>query len=551
MKIQSLGPRESIGLVLAQTYNLPSKTISKGTFITNEIFAYFKTENVRTILCAVPEEDDIHEDEAAEAISNAIDKNQMYAERASTGRVNFKSNSLCLVRYERDFIREVNLVDESIAFSIVEHNQLIAKNDLIATLKIIPFFTKKKYVNQVIKILAKDEIFKIHSLKKKEVTLIQTCFEWQRKSIFTATSNVTRSRLEALGCPLKKETLIPHNHKSLCSEIESSIDSGAQVLLISGASAITDRSDYIPKAILAVGGEIIQFGLPVDPGNLLLIGQIGSTTIIGMPGCARSPKLNGFDWVLQLLMANIPINKAELADMGAGGLLMEIASRPLPRALAKSVKKREKKIMGVILAAGNSTRMGKDNKLLRNIGDASLVRNTAIEMLKSDLDSCSIVLGYQADKIAEAIKDLNLNLILNPLWEEGQGSSLKAAVNTLDTTYSDVLIMLGDLPGVTSKHINTIIEEHLLTDNRKSKITIPSFNGKKGNPVIWGRSFFPDLSNLQGDVGGRALFSQHPAAINLLDMDDPAVVTDTDTPEDFENFLNDNHWGHKHPKKNE
>ena len=548
MKIQSLGALESIGLVLAQTYNLTSKTISKGTFITNEIVDYLKMENVQTILCAVPEEGDIHEDEAAEAISNAIDKNQIYAEKASTGRVNFKSQSLCLVRYERDLLREVNLVNESIAFSIVEHNQLIAENDLIATLKIIPFFTKKKYVDQVIKILAKNKLFKIHSLKKKEVTLIQTCFEWQKKSIFTATSNVTRGRLEALGCLLKKETLIPHDYESLCLEIETSIDSGAQLLLISGASAISDRSDIIPKAILSEGGEIIQYGLAVDPGNLLLIGKIGNTTIIGMPGCARSPKLNGFDWVLQLLIADIPINKEELADMGAGGLLMEIASRPLPRALAKSVYKREKKVMGVVLAAGNSTRMGKHNKLLKNIGDASLVRNTVIEMLKSDLDSCSIVLGYQSDKVAAAIKDLKINLILNPFWEEGQASSLKAALNTLDTSYSDLLVMLGDLPGVSSKHINKIIEEHLLADNRKSKITIPSFKGQKGNPVIWGRSFFPDLSNLKGDVGGRALFGEHPAAINLIELDDKAVVTDTNTPEDFEKFLNNSVLGAVPPK---
>jgi molybdenum cofactor cytidylyltransferase len=256
-----------------------------------------------------------------------------------------------------------------------------------------------------------------------------------------------------------------------------------------------------------------------------------------MPGCARSPKLNGFDWVLQLLMADIPINREELADMGAGGLLMEIASRPLPRALAKSVSKREKKVMGVILAAGNSTRMGKDNKLLSNIDDAPLIRNTAIEMLKSDLDTCSVVLGYQSDKVADVIKDLNINLILNPLWKEGQASSLRVAINSLDSTYSDLLIMLGDLPGIKSSHINSIIEEHLLTDNRKSKITIPSFKGQKGNPVIWGRSFFHDLSNLEGDVGGKVLFGQHPAAINLIEMDDPSVVTDTDTPKDLENFL--------------
>ena len=537
MKIESLVPQKSIGSVLAQTYNSPGKTVSKGTLITKEIIAFFKTGNVKTILCAVPEEGDIHEDEAAEAISSAIDKNHIYAEKASTGRVNFKSQSLCLVRYERDLIKEVNLVDESIAFSIVEHNQLLAKNDLIATLKIIPFFTQKKYVDQVISKLAKNELFKTHCLNKKEVSLIQTSFDWQKKSIFKATSNVTRNRLEALDCSLNQEKLIRHDYEVLRSEIKSSIESGIDILLLSGASAIIDRSDYIPKAILSEGGEIIQYGLAVDPGNLLLLGKIGKTTIIGMPGCARSPKLNGFDWVLQLLMADIPVVKEELAEMGAGGLLMEIASRPLPRALAKSVNKREKKIMGVILAAGNSTRMGKDNKLLKNIDGVPLIRNIALEITKSDLDSCSIVLGYQSDKVADVIKDLNINLILNPLWKEGQASSLKAALNSLTSSYSDLLIMLGDLPGIKSGHINRIIEEHLSSENRSSKITIPSFKGVTGNPVIWGRSFFHDLSKLEGDVGGRVLFGQHPAAINLIEMDDPSVVTDTDTPEDFDNFL--------------
>ncbi len=537
MKILGLDPQESLGSVIAQTYNLPGKTISKGTFMTSEIVDYFKEGDVQNILCAVPENDDIHEDEAANIISNAIDRSHLYTESASTGRVNFKSRSLCLVRYERELIKEVNLVDESIAFSIVEHNQLLAKNDLIATLKIIPFFTQKKYVDQVISILAKNELFKTHSLNKKEVSLIQTSFEWQKKSMFKATSNVTRNRLEALDCSLNEEKLIRHDFELIRSEIRSSIESGIDILLISGASAIIDRFDYIPKAILSEGGEIIQYGLAVDPGNLLLIGKVDNTTVIGMPGCARSPKLNGFDWVLQLMMADIPINREELADMGAGGLLMEIASRPLPRALARSVSKREKKVMGVILAAGNSTRMGKDNKLLKNVGDAPLIRNTAIEMLKSDLDTCSIVLGYQSDKVAAVIKDLDIRLILNPMWEEGQASSLRAAINTLDATYSDLLIMLGDLPGIKSSHINSIIEEHLLTDNRKSKITIPSFEGQKGNPVIWGRSFFHDLLNLEGDVGGRTLFSEHPAAINILEMDDPWVVTDADTPEDFEKFL--------------
>nr|ADI18957.1 molybdopterin biosynthesis enzyme [uncultured Rhodobacterales bacterium HF0010_10C01] len=537
MKILGLDPQESLGSVIAQTYNLPGKTISKGTFVTSEIVGYLKEGEVQNILCAVPDDGDIHEDEAANIISNAIDRSHIYIDTASTGRVNFKSRSLCLVRYKRDLIKKVNMVDESIAFSIVEHNQLLAKNDLIATLKIIPFFTQKKYVDQVLSILDKNELFKTHNLNKKEVSLIQTSFEWQKKSMFKATSNVTRNRLEALDCSLNEEKLISHDYNLLRSEIRSSIESGIDILLISGASAIIDRSDYIPKAILSEGGEITQYGLAVDPGNLLLVGKIAETIIIGMPGCARSPKLNGFDWVLQLLMADIPVDKEELAEMGAGGLLMEIASRPLPRALSKSVNKREKKIMGVILAAGNSTRMGKDNKLLKNIDGAPLIRKIALEITKSDLDGCSIVLGYQSDKVADVIKDLNINLILNPLWKEGQASSLKAALNSLTSSYSDLLIMLGDLPGIKSGHINRIIKEHLSSENRRSKITIPSFKGEKGNPVIWGRSFFHDLSNLEGDVGGRVLFGQHPAAINLIEMDDPAVVTDTDTPEDFKSFL--------------
>ena len=343
MKIEHLDPKESKGSILAQSYNLSERKLSKGTRVSKAIVELLNKENIKTILCAVPHENDMDEDAAAEAISNAIDRNRLFAEEASTGRVNFRTPALGVVRYNRELIKKINLVDESIAFSIVEHNQLLAKNDLIATLKIIPFFVSKIYVERVVALLSKHEIFKIHRLEEKKVGFIQTYYDWQKRSIFKATSNVTRSRLDALGCLLEKETLIPHDHESLCSEIKSSLDSGTQVLLISGASAITDRSDYIPKAILSVGGEIIQYGLAVDPGNLLLIGQIGNTTIIGMPGCARSPKLNGFDWVLQLLMANIPITKEELADMGAGGLLMEIASRPLPRALSKSVNKREKK----------------------------------------------------------------------------------------------------------------------------------------------------------------------------------------------------------------
>ena len=217
MKIENLDPKESKGSILAQSYNLSERKLSKGTRVSKAIVELLNKENIKTILCAVPHENDMDEDAAAEAISNAIDRNRLYSEEASTGRVNFRTPALGVVRYNRELIKKINLVDESIAFSIVEHNQLLAKNDLIATLKIIPFFVSKIYVQQVVSLLSKNEIFKIHRLEEKKVDLIQTYYEWQKRSIFKATSNVTRGRLEALGCPLKKETLIPHDYKSLCS----------------------------------------------------------------------------------------------------------------------------------------------------------------------------------------------------------------------------------------------------------------------------------------------------------------------------------------------
>ncbi len=101
--------------------------------------------------------------------------------------------------------------------------------------------------------------------------------------------------------------------------------------MIFGASAITDRRDVIPSAIEAIGGRIERFGMPVDPGNLLLLAARGALPIVGAPGCARSPKENGFDWVLQRILAGVPIGGADIEAMGVGGLLMEIASRPQPR----------------------------------------------------------------------------------------------------------------------------------------------------------------------------------------------------------------------------
>jgi len=162
------------------------------------------------------------------------------------------------------------------------------------------------------------------------IGVVSTLLPGVKPSIVVKTLRVLEERLAPAGARIQREERAPHEAAALAKALEK-IAPEADLLVVFGASAITDRRDVIPAAIESGGGRIDQFGMPVDPGNLLLLGEFAGRPIIGAPGCARSPKENGFDWVLQRLLADVPIGPAEIKAMGVGGLLMEIAQRPQPR----------------------------------------------------------------------------------------------------------------------------------------------------------------------------------------------------------------------------
>ena len=124
---------------------------------------------------------------------------------------------------------------------------------------------------------------------------------------------------------------MPHEQGALAKALDEVLKAGAELVIIFGASAIADRRDVIPAAVEAIGGRIEHFGMPVDPGNLLLVGDARGRPVLGAPGCARSPKENGFDWVLMRLLAGLAVPRAAITGLGVGGLLMEIVTRPQPR----------------------------------------------------------------------------------------------------------------------------------------------------------------------------------------------------------------------------
>jgi molybdenum cofactor cytidylyltransferase len=136
---------------------------------------------------------------------------------------------------------------------------------------------------------------------------------------------------QALGSRLFAVETVAHTETDVAAAILRLKQQGAAPIIVFAASAIVDRGDVVPAALTQAGGEVVRLGMPVDPGNLILLGRIGSIDVIGAPSCAASPKLNGFDWVLQRRLAGIEVGTAEIAAMGLGGLLMEIPTRPQPR----------------------------------------------------------------------------------------------------------------------------------------------------------------------------------------------------------------------------
>ena len=220
--------------------------------------------------------------------------------------------------------------------------------------------------------------------------------------------------------------------------------------------------------------------------------------MIGAPGCARSPKENGFDWILMRLLAGLPVTRDDVTGMGVGGLLMEIVTRPQPRAIPQPDGRR---VAAIVLAAGRSTRMGGPNKLMAEIGGKPLVRHAVEQVLASRARPVIVVTGHEPARVEAALAGLDVRFVHNPHFADGLSTSLKAGLAALPPEADGAIVCLGDMPQVDAALIDRLIGA--FDPAHGALIVIPVIAGKRGNPVVWSRRFFPELMALEGDVGAR------------------------------------------------
>jgi len=528
MKFGPVAIEEAAGGIAVHSIRAPGFVLKKGTVIGPAEIAALKSAGVASVTVARLDAEDVSEDLAAAQIAAAAGGDHVRIDKAFTGRCNLFAASAGVLVVDTAAIDQLNLIDESITFATLPAFKPVVEGEMIATVKIIPFAVDKPALDAALAAAQDAEpLVRVAPYVIRKVGVISTQLPGLADKVIDKTLRVTAERLAPAGAEIIAERRVPHDTAALTAAIDAMLADGAEMVLVFGASAIADRRDVIPAAIEATGGRIEHFGMPVDPGNLMLIGDLGGRPVLGAPGCARSPKENGFDWVLTRLLAGLAVTRADVARMGVGGLLMEIVTRPQPR---EDIAKPEgRNVAALVLAAGQSRRMGGPNKLLAEIAGKPLVRRVVEQALASRAKPVVVVTGHQREKVEAALAGLPITFTHNPDFADGLSTSLKAGIAALPEEADAAVVCLGDMPQVDAALIDRLSDA--FDPERGALIVAPTFGGKRGNPVVWARRFFSELAALQGDVGARHLIGAHADALVEVPAENRGVFLDVDTPD--------------------
>lgn len=529
MNFAEIETEKADGAVLAHSIKLQSKMLKKGQRLTAADVSMLLAGGVRHIFVAQLGPGDVAEDEAAATVAKLIAGTGTSIQDASTGRANIHSMSAGLAIVDDERLRRLNRLHESLTIASLPPYAKVEEGQMVATVKIIPFAVPKPVLTQVMEVAGNRPLVEARSFSAHRAALVITRLPQTKDSVIDKSRDGVRSRLEILGSSLARVVVVEHSVSAVSDAISKLKGEGHDPVLVFGASAIVDRGDVVPAGLVAAGGEIVHLGMPVDPGNLLLYGRLSGATVIGVPTCARSPKLNGFDWVLQRTLAGLDLSPNDIMDMGVGGLLMEIPSRPRPReAAAPKPEKSGVQIAAVVLAAGRSTRMG-SNKLLKSVEGKLMIRRTVENVLQSKASPVLVVTGHEDAKIREALVGLPVTFAHNPNYAEGLSTSLKAGISQLPPDADGALVILGDMPLVPVVTMNRLISAFNPEKNRS--ICVPVFEGERGNPILWGRQHFAEFEGIRGDGGAKVLLVVNTDNVLEVPVRTEGVLTDFDTPD--------------------
>ena len=535
MEFGTVPTQEAEGAILAHAVKTASGRLSKGRQLTKGDLAAIADAGFDSIAVARLGPDDLDENDAAARIAAALASGSLRAGPAANGRCNLYARHAGLALVDAAGVTAANRIDEALTLATLPAFSPVVRDQLVATVKIIAFGAPASSVERVGGAAA--NTVSVAAYRPQTAALIQTRLPHTSAALLAKTERSTRERLARIGASVTHVRTTEHREGVLADALAEAA-AATDLIVAIGASAIVDRRDVVPAAIASAGGAIRHFGLPVDPGNLTLLARLGAATVVAMPGSARSPREQGSDWLLERLAAGLPVDDETIAGFGVGGLLKEIRSRPMLRDREPPGRPKPRPVVdAILLAAGQSTRMGGPNKLLEPIGGQPMIRRVAETVRSAGIRRLVVVTGHQAGRVRDALSGLDCAFADNPDFPSGMGSSVAAGARAVfDAPYPPdaAVVCLGDMPDIAPAMLDALIANFDPEAGRA--IVAAASGGQRGHPVLWDRRFADDLASLAGDTGGRDILQEHAEQVVTVELDDDAVLCDLDTPEAFDAY---------------
>lgn len=513
--------------MLAHAVKVGDARLPKGHRVTSADIVALTASGVVEVVAARLDAGDLPEDEAATRIAAAVAPDHLRFSRAATGRVNVYSEVAGLFVASREIVDRLNRLDPSITFACLDDHMPVQPQGYGRNDQDHPACGRRRLRRAGGEASARPSPLRGQAVRAAPRSLDSNGVAEPQIPGHGQDPCHPAARLRQAGSELLSERRVAHSEDAVGAAI-AEMRSTHDLLIVFGASAVADPEDVIPAAIRRAGGVVDHVGMPVDPGNLLVLGRVGETPVIGAPGCARSPRENGFDWILDRILAGEWPSFDDITSLGVGGLLSEIPTRPQPREHATELSSGSVSV--VVLAAGRASRMGADggHKLLATFDGVPLVRRSVEAALKAAPGKVSVVTGHREADIRYALQGLPVTFVSNPDYISGMASSLTAGLSAVGARAPGMLVMLADMPGITGDDLRRLIERFVAEGGRS--IIRATAGGQRGNPVILPRQTFSAIKQLVGDVGARDIVEK--SGLPVIDVElGAAARLDLDTPE--------------------
>ncbi len=325
---------QAVGAILAhKLYDSVGKLVlNKGRRLVESDLETLRQLGLERVTVTQLSEADLHEDAAAERIGAAVAGAHVRMRAPGVGRANLTAGERGVLHVDVPRLEQINNIYDGITIATLSEFTLVDVGEMVALVKVVPFGVPAARVVDVERIAeASGNVLQLRPLQRMRVALIVSGAESTRERLMKSFHAPVRKRIEGWGSELLEPTYTLHDARSIAEAIRA--QSSADMILVAGISAIIDREDVAPSALMLAGGSITLHGVPVDPGTLLMLGYLGDVPVVGAPGCIKSPKTNVIDWILPRLLSGERLTRANLVSMGHGGLLKDIAERPMPRSM--------------------------------------------------------------------------------------------------------------------------------------------------------------------------------------------------------------------------